>query len=148
MHGEFCLPFRRKRCRKSQTGALLLDVMIALLVAVLILLSCVALTMASSSAADAARQNNVAAHAGRQILENLRAARRAGLATGTYADATIFGPVPQLARLSGGRASVTVSPFRGALKQAVITVRWEAGGRRMPRFQTLAALVGSEGVIP
>jgi Tfp pilus assembly protein PilV len=144
MYGEFCLRSRRKR----QSGALLLDVMIALLVAVLILLSCVALTMASSSAADAARQNNVATNAGRQILENLRTARRAGLATGIYADASIFGPVPQLARLSGGRASVTVSPFRGALKQAVITVRWEAGGNRVPRFQTLTALIGPEGVMP
>lgn len=134
--------------RRGRTGSLLIDVMIALFVGTLVILSCVALTMASSSAADAARQNNLATNAGRQVLENLRAYKGAGFASGTYADATVFGAVPQLARLGNGRASVTINTHRDALKHVSVTVRWEAGANRMPRFQHVATLMGPEGVTP
>jgi Tfp pilus assembly protein PilV len=150
MKGEIC-PVRvvsRRKCRNHQAAALLIDVMIALFIGTLVMLSCIALTMTASAASDAARQNNLATNAGRQVLENLRAYKGATVANGTYADATVFGVVPQLARLSNGRAAVTISPYRAALKQVVVTVRWESGGRRLSRFQTVATLIGPEGVAP
>jgi hypothetical protein len=66
---------------------------------------------------------------------------------GSYADATVFGPVPQIAALRGGSASLTISTWEYSVKSVVITVNWRAGeGGGKAKTRVVSALVGPRGV--
>lgn len=143
---------RRRSQRAAAAAFLLLDTMLALSVAVLVMLAACSLVVSGAAAADAARQNNAAYNCARQVIENLRLRRGVSLPNGPYPDATVFGPVPQLAYLRGGTgspaaASMSVSTWRGSVKQVTVTVTWRAGqdGGRT-RSRTTTALVGPKGV--
>ena len=136
--------------RPGPTGPafVLLDMMIALAVATLVLLSAFSLVIASVAALNVARQNAVAYNAARQITENVRLYKAAPLANGTYPDVTVFGPVPQLAQLSGGAASLTIATYRGAVKSVTVSVSWRAGERSKARQRAFVTLVAPQGVTP
>lgn len=147
------LPLAGVRRRRGPVAAfLLLDTMLALSVAVLVLLASCSIVVSGAAAADAARQNNAAYNCGRQVIENLRLRRGAAVPNGPYPDATVFGPVPQLAYLRGSTgspaaASMSVTTWRGPVKQVAVTVTWRAGANGgRPRSRTTTALVGPKGV--
>jgi Tfp pilus assembly protein PilV len=132
---------------KRQRGHILLDAMIAVFVGAVVLLGTVGAILSGVATAEAARQNNLACHCARQILENIRLRRGAVVADGDYADATTFGPVPQLARLRDGSASVRVLAWSAPVKSVIITVRWRAGqGGGAAKTRVLSALIGPKGV--
>lgn len=138
--------------RRWQRGAILIDVMLALVMGVFIALAACGLMASATGTATATRENDLACNAARQVIENVRHFRGAAVADNAYADATIFGPVPQLARLPAGAvASVRVAAYRGTLKQVVATVTWKGartGGVGLPRQRVLTALVAPRGVTP
>jgi hypothetical protein len=136
----------RNSARHQQRGHLLLDTMVGIFVGSTVLMGTVSLVITGSVAAAGARQNTVATNAARQILENVRMRRSAVLADGTYADATVFGPVPQLAALRGGSASVRVATWQATIKSVVVTVTWRSGQRGgQTKTQVVTGLIGPRG---
>jgi len=166
------------QCRRRCRGFLLMDAMLALGLATLTILAAASLIVSATSAADAARQNNIAYNAARQVVENLRQDQKARLTNGEYdsnASGTVpflFGPVPQLARLTrpsdadtaaAGRAHVSISDYyervvsgntttlvlRQPVKVITVTITWRSGARGgTPRKRTLTTLVAPDGVTP
>jgi Tfp pilus assembly protein PilV len=138
---------QKGRARHRKRGYLLVEAMIAVFVGTLVLISTISLVTAGAVAAEAARQNNLAVNGARQILENIRLRRGAMVINGSYADATVFGPAPQIAALRDGSASLTISTWEYSVKSVVITVKWRAGeGGGKVRTRVVSALVGPRGV--
>ncbi len=136
-----------QRLRGTRRGFLLLDAVLALTLAVLLILYGLSLMMTTASASDAAQQTTVAYNAARQAIENVRSFHGAKLANGKYSNAAL-GPLPQLAQLGGGSASMTVEDYRNPVKRVRVVIDWYAGGRAQPRSITLTTLVGPGGVTP
>lgn len=125
-----------------------MDALIALFIAVLILVASTSLTVAALAGAEGSRQQSLATNAARQVLENLRTYKGARIPNGTYADATVFGSVPQLAEMTNSSASVTLTTFRGNVQQAKVTVQWRAGNTRRVRDLSVTTLITPQGVTP
>jgi type II secretory pathway pseudopilin PulG len=134
---------------RARRGFLLLDTLLALMTAVMLIVYSLSLMMTAASGADAAKQSVIAYNAARQVVENLRLRKGAGLYDGTY-DATVFGPMPQLSLLNGGAATVKISDsgWSGTVKMAQVSVNWHSGGRSQPKSRTLTAIFTSGGVAP
>lgn len=135
------------RTVRRHRGYLLLDAMIAIFVGSIVLISVVSMVVAGAVAAEGARQNNLASNCARQILENVRLRRGAVLSDGTYSDASVFGPVPQLASLRGGSASVKIATWQSSAKTVAITVNWRTGQRGgQTKTRVITGLIGPRGV--
>jgi hypothetical protein len=135
----------------------MIDTIIAMAVGVVLILSTTAVLIAANSANDAAAQNAIAYNAARQVVENLRIRKAAVIKTTTgYVDATTYGPVPQLDKLTNATANVQITNPRGILIQADVKVTWTAGDRRnanlsgavSQRTRILTALFAKNGVAP
>jgi type II secretory pathway pseudopilin PulG len=138
----------RRRRRRSH-GFLMLEVTFALAIAVFVILSALGFMISAAAASNVARQNTIAYNAARQVVENVRLYKGAKLANNSYPNVTVFGPVPQLAELNSGAASMTIAAWRAPIKQVTVTVTWKAGDRGgKPRSKTLVALVSPKGVTP
>jgi hypothetical protein len=132
--------------RRNVGAFLLLDALIAIFMGAIVLLSVVNLVIAGAVASESARQNNLAVNGARQILENVRLRRNAVLTDGTYSDATVFGPVPQIASLRNGSASVKISTVQSTLKSVVISVTWRSGERGgQTKTRVISGLLGPRG---
>ena len=140
----------RSRRRSRVAGAILLDAMLALTMGTTLLLATSSVLAGAASANDAAAQNISAYNSARQVVENLRLFKAAKLTNGTYTDATKFGAIPQLSRLTQGSASVVISSPRSgvSLKQANITITWVAGQPAHARSRTITALFTKNGIAP
>ena len=104
--------------------------------------------MRTSSAIDGAKQATIACNAAQQVIENVRSYKGAKVANGTYANTTVFGPVPQISELSGGTATLTIATYSGSLKRATVTVGWRANGNAQSRSMTQTTLISAGGVAP
>jgi Tfp pilus assembly protein PilV len=138
-------PYRKRR---RVAGAMLLDALIALFVAVTVMTASTSLTVSALAAAESSRKQSVAVNAARQVFENLRSYKGAKIENGTYADATVFGSVPQLSQMAQGTASVVISTYRTTVKQAKVTIRWRTGSRRRQREMSVTTLITGQGVTP
>jgi type II secretory pathway pseudopilin PulG len=139
----FQLPRRRNR------GFLMLEMTFALAIAVFVILSALSFMISAAAASNVARQNTIAYNAARQVVENVRLYKGAKLANNSYSNVTVFGPVPQLAQLTGGAASMTIATWRAPIKQVTVNVTWRAGDKGgKARSKTLVALVSPKGVTP
>jgi hypothetical protein len=142
----------RRRCR----GAMLVDALIATFFSTSILIACISLSMSASAAANAARQNDLAYGAARQVVENIRHAGAAQIQSASYPDATIFGPVPQINQ--DAKAGGTLGP--GSLVRAVVqnragsqakllivTVEWPArrASATITKSKTLTTFIAPNG---
>ena len=136
------------RLRGWRRAFLMLDTIVAMFVGGIVILGCYTIVSSASSGANTARQNALACNAARQVIENLRRYKATPVSNGTYSDATVFGSVPQLAQLSSSTASVTISTFRGSVDQAVVTIRWRAGGNTAQKSRQYAALLMQGGITP
>jgi len=134
--------------RRQRGGYLLLESMVATFIGALVLMASISLVVTGAAAADSARQNNAAYNAARQVIENMRLRRGAQLVNNTYSDATVFGPVPQLAYLrNAGTPSATVSTWRGSVKMVTVTITWRAGrGGGIARSRTVTSLISPKGI--
>ena len=127
---------------------MLLDACVALFVATTVLTASSSLAVSALAAAESSRQQSIATNAARQVFENLRAYKGAKIENGSYANATVFGSVPQLAQMSYASTSVVVSSYRGTVKQAKVTIRWRAGSTRKQREMSVTTLIAPQGVAP
>lgn len=129
---------------------LLLDAMLALIVGVFVILAAYSLTITLTASGNAAKQNNLAYNAARQVIENVRHYKAAPLANNVYPDPTVFGPIPQLAELPGSNASVSISTYRKPLKRVSVTITWEGRGnsKSLLKQRTLVTLIGPKGMTP
>ncbi len=141
---------RKKFAKRLQRGAILLDVLIALLMGTLLAFAVCNLMVSASRAGTTARENDVATTALRQIVENIRQYKGAVVVNNTYSDATVFGSVPQLAQMPPGTiTNVRVFSYRTTLKQVVATVTWRGAGTTQTgvlRRRTLTVLLAPRGV--
>ena len=137
------------RARARRRGFLLLDALMALMLAATIIVYGLSLMMTSSSASDAAQQTTVAYNAARQAIENVRSFRGAPLPNDTYT-LTGLGAVPQLSELTdpGGNVRIDDSPLGGGAKRVTVTVTWHAGRARQQHAIKVTTLVASGGVAP
>lgn len=126
---------------------MLLDALLALGLTVIVVLTCVSLFVSSLAAQEVAKQQTVATHAARKVVENLRAFQQSGISTGIYSDASVFGPIPPLQQLTDSRADLTITPVRGTLKRAVVNVHWQSGIPRRIQSLTIATFLATEGVL-
>src|SRR5258708_2502069 len=139
-------PFRFRNRRRRYAGFLLVDALVATFVGSFVLVSVLGLTVSSMVATQVAQQNTVACNCARQILENIRLHQGAVITDGTYTDATVFGPVPELASLNTGTASVYVATS-GASKIVAITVSWQVSGNtQRTKSRKFATLISPRGV--
>lgn len=129
-------------------GAMLLDSVVALFVATTVLTASSSLAISALAAAETSRQQSIATNAARQVIENLRAYKGAKIENGTYPDASVFGAIPQLSRMSYASAAVVVSTYRTTVKQAKVTVRWKTGNLRRQREMSVTTLLSAQGVTP
>jgi hypothetical protein len=136
------------RKRRRIRGAMLLDAIIALFVAVTVMVSSTSLAVSALAGAEGSRQQNMATNAARQVFENLRTYKGAKILNGSYADATVFGSVPQLSQMASSSSSVIISTYRGTVKQAKVTVKWRAGSTRRQREMSVTTLITPLGVTP
>jgi Tfp pilus assembly protein PilV len=132
--------------KKRRRGFMLLDVLVSAVIASAVMVGCYSIVATGAGASNAARQNTAAAGVARQVFENIREFKATPLTVGTYSDVTAFGPVPQLALLSGGAASMNVVSYRGTVRQAIVTVTWKAGQTRGLKSRSFTALVVSGGI--
>ena len=102
--------------------------------------------MTASSSINAAQQTTVAYNAARQQIENVRSFRAAPLPDRT--DAPLIAPMSQLALLNDGRGTLTIQPFRGAVKQVTVRLNWRSGAGGPRRSLSLSTLVAPGGVTP
>jgi hypothetical protein len=151
-------PTYRPARRSRRGGYLLLDVMMATCAGVLALLASVSVIMTGAATADAARQNNAAYNAARQVVENMRLRRGAKLTDGDYCasgcangSVTAFGDVPQLTYLrSAETPTATVATWNNSkvgVKVVTVTVRWRSGRNGgLQKSRTVTALIAPKGV--
>ena len=146
----------RNRC--GQRGAVLMDAMIAMFVAVVIILSLLSALISAQVNAQLARENNAAYNSARQIIENIRLYRGASLTPGTYNknDILSLGVVAELNKLVSADVNVNLSLWRDPVtakqrndvKLVKVTVSWRAlGGTNALKSRTFVSLVTPEGVV-
>jgi Tfp pilus assembly protein PilV len=131
--------------RRRHSGVMLLDALLALTLAVVIIMACIALSISSLAAHEVAKQQNIATNAARKVVENLRAFKQTAVSPGEYPDASAFGSVPQLELLTTGTAGLSITRVRGTLKLAVVTVRWQSGIPRRMQSLSIATYMAKEG---
>lgn len=138
---------------------MLVDAIIATFFATSILLASISLSMSASAAANVAWQNDLAYGAARQVVENIRHTGAAQVKSESYADATVFGPVPQInpdpkatgTLGPGSQVRATVQDRAGSeAKLLVVTVEWPArrAGTSITRSRTLTTFIAPHGIMP
>jgi hypothetical protein len=145
MNGSFVRMGNLRIHRRGQSGALLLDALLGLTLVVVVIMTCVALSISSLAAHEVAKQQNIATNAARKVVENLRSFKQAAISPGTYSDASAFGSIPQLQLLTAGTAGLKVTSVRGTLKMAVVTVRWQSGMPRRNQTLAITTYLATEG---
>lgn len=145
---------------------MLLDVLIAMVFGTVVMIAVLAISMTAHTAGYAARENNIAYSAARQVMENIRAVYGASITAAATPPATpqyttdntspstnppnILGPVPQLLDLpKGAAASATVVQRTNTYsKYVIVTVTWQPSGGGPNRSKTLSTLMTPGGVTP
>ncbi|MHB1191344.1 MAG: type IV pilus modification PilV family protein, partial [Armatimonadota bacterium] len=124
----------------------LIDIVVALFVAGLGTAAVLGLIVASGSAGSRASDHVIAVNAARQEIEILRSMDAAELANRT--DADLIGDVPQLANLTEGEGTITISDYAGAtgVKQATVTITWHTRKRETSRSLSMSTLIVKGGV--
>jgi len=128
----------------------LLDVLVASSLGTAVVLAAYGILTTSQGAAHAALQTSQSAAVARQVIENVRQLKVLPITSGTYSDVTVLGPVPQLALMDGGAASLAIAPYNGSttLVQATVTVTWRAGSTNAAKSCTYATLMTAGGIAP
>jgi type II secretory pathway component PulJ len=140
----------------------MLDTLVAIVISTVILVGTYSIVSQTSDVANAARQNNAASAAARQIMENMRQYRAARIANGTYdsilggtnPDLVTFGAMTQLDQLNqngittGATAVVAPVTGRNGLKQITVTVQWRAGGNSRLRSRVFTTFITKGGLVP
>lgn len=143
-------PVQQRRVREGR-GFLLLDTLLAMMMALMFILGGMSLMMTASSASDASQQTTMAYNTARQQIENIRALRGVPLADGAYT--TPIGEMPQMGpggTLAGGTIRTTIGPYDTSttLKRVTVALRWRAGERQQSKQIELTTIVAPRGVTP
>lgn len=137
---------RQTQRRRKRQGFMLIEAMIAMVLAALMIAYGLPLMMISSSAQNHAQQTTLAYTAARQAVENVRAFRDASLSD--QAEGALIGSVPQIASLNQGTGTLTIATHRGPVKRVTVTIHYRAGAASQPKSLTLTTLVAPGGVTP
>ncbi len=132
--------------RRRRRGFALLDTVIALTMASMLIVYGLSLMMTTTSSGDAARQTTIAYNLARQQIENVRAFRGAPLPN--RFEGPLLGDTAMLSHLNNGSGTLTLSTYRGTVKQVTVKIRWTVSARSATREIAVTSLVASGGVTP
>lgn len=125
---------------------MIIDALVGMFFLMLVFCAILSTMVTGIQAGKRGREHLAASLVARQVIENIRSFRAAGILEGTYSNATTLGPVPQLTSLTQSSVSATISPWSGRAHQAVVTVSWYSIPGKRTLSQTFTTLICSDGV--
>ena len=136
----------KKYPKRGQQAVMIFDALMGIFLLMMVFCAMLSAMITGIQSGRRGREHLAASLAARQVVENIRSFRGAGITDGTYSDATTLGAVPQLSRLNQGTASATILAWSGRAHQAVITVNWYSVPGKRALSQTFTTLICSDGV--